>query len=318
MKPIHPTALLAGLLPVFAAIAGCLGGDRLLATAVTGNGGAIGGDGAVAGAGGGLGGGGAAPFSAPVLILGIRGDADDVQDPTLPADETEIFFSSPTAGSNDIWTSRRASPTAPWTTSVLVSELSSATNDESPELSGDGLSIYLASDRAGAGMRLYFSQRADRFQPWAPPQAVTGLGPSSGDTAPASDAARLTLVFASQRATETDLHLYLAARGDPTAAWGVAVKLSAIDSAWQDRDPALFAGGRGLVFASRRTGAGRTADLFQTTRADPGDAFMVAPVPLIELNTELAEGDPWLSPDGRHIVFMSDRDGPSRLYESWR
>jgi WD40-like Beta Propeller Repeat len=293
------------------AASGCLDGDRLLAIGFGG----VGGSGGAADLGG-LG--GAAFFSAPVLVPGIRGDADDVQDPTLPADETELFFASPTGGGNDIWTSRRASTSQPWTPAVLVTELASAANDESPEVSSDGLSIYFASDRAGAGMRLYSSQRADRSRAWAPPQPVEGLGPAIIDTAPAVDSARLWLVFASQRGTETDVHLYATARAEPTAAWGPAAELTAIDSAWQDRDPALFAEGHGLVFASRRTGAGRTSDLFQTSRHDSSVPFAAEPAPIGELNTSFVEADPWLSADGRHIMFMSDRNGRSRLYEAWR
>ena len=39
---------------------------------------------------------------------------------------------------------------------------------------------------------------------------------------------------------------------------------------------------------------------------------------MTDLNTELAEQDPWLSQDGRHILFASNRNGPMRIYECRR
>jgi WD40 repeat protein len=281
---------------------GCLDGDRLIAVGRDGGGGSS----------------GRAPFGTPVLIAGLRGDADDVQDPTLTADELEIYFASPTGGVNDIWSSRRTSATAAWETSVLVTELASAGYDEDPELSDDGLTIHFSSDRAGNGTRLYVSRRAARDQPWMPPQPDSDLGPSILDRAPTLDAAELQMVFGSQRGTATVPHLFGATRADQASPWQNVMELTAINSAWQDLDPALFAAGRALIFASRRTGQGRTADLYETHRADAGAPFDVTPVAIDELNSESSDGDPWVSEDGRHIVFASDRSARNRIYEARR
>ena len=67
------------------------------------------------------------------------------------------------------------------------------------------------------------------------------------------------------------------------------------------------------MFASRRTGQGRTSDLFHAIRPDVAAAFADTPAPIAELNTDAWEGDPWLSADGRHLLFMSDRSGTSRI-----
>jgi Tol biopolymer transport system component len=168
-------------------------------------------------------------------------------------------------------------------------------------------------------VRLYVSRRAARDQPWMPPQPESDLGPSLQDRAPSLDAARLQMVFGSQRGTATVPHLYSATRADEGAAWQNIVELTAINSAWQDLDPALYAAGRALIFASRRTGQGRTADLYRTARADERSPFDVTPVAIDELNTgDSSEGDPWLSEDGRHILFASDRSGRNRIYEARR
>jgi hypothetical protein len=203
-----------------------------------------------------------APFGTPQLVGGIRSDADDVKDPSLTFEELEIYFTSPKGGSSDIWVSRRTVVTDPWGPSTLVAELSSPQADEDPEVSVDGLIMYLTSDRGGDSRRLYVSRRRTRDTPWETPARVDGLGPSTLDEAPALDRGQLYLVFASQRGASAYPHLFLATRPDASAAWQSAAELTAVSSAWRDTDPALFADGRGLLFASRRLTQGRTADLF--------------------------------------------------------
>jgi hypothetical protein len=256
-------------------------------------------------------------FGPAQLVTGLRSDTDDVQDPSLTFEELEIYFTSPTGGQNDIWVSRRTVATDPWGPSTLVSELSSPQNDQDPEVSVDGLVMYFASDRGGAGMRLYASQRRTRDTPWETPTLVDTLGSSTLDEAPSLDRSQLNLVFASQRGTAVSPHLFAATRPDASAVWPSAREITALSSAWEDSDPALYNSGSGLVFASRRLTQGGTADLFEGIRPDESSPF-ASLAPIRELNTPYTEEDPWLSQDGKHILFVSDRSGHSRIYEARR
>jgi hypothetical protein len=250
-------------------------------------------------------------FGPAQVVTGLRGDAYDVQDPSMTFEELELYFASPTGGLNDIWVATRIVATDSWGPSTMVAELSSPDNDQDPEISVDGLVMFLSSDRGGAGTRLYVSQRRTRDTPWGQPVLLDTLGSSALDEAPALDRAQLKLVFASVRGAASIPHLYTSTRQS-------AVELAALSSAWEDTDPALFNEGRGVVFASRRASQGGTADLFQTARADVSAPFTSPIVPITELNTSFSEEDPWLSQDGRHILFVSDRDGRSRIYEARR
>jgi hypothetical protein len=314
---------------VFAGALAALGGcnaERILAIARALDAGAGGTQGDAAGSPGDAGDANANPgdagqtFGPPQVVTGLRGDAFDVQDPSLTFEELELYFTSPTGGLNDIWVARRTLPTDPWGAGTLVTELSSPQNDEDPEVSVDGLTMYLCSDRGGDGRHLYVSQRRTRDTPWEQPVRVDGLGSSTLDQAPAVDRAQVYLVFASQRGTATVAHLFAATRPDAGAstAWQTAGELTALSSTTLDTDPALFAEGRGLVFASRRTPPGMTTDLFQTARSDVSSPFASRVDPISELNTAASEEDPWISQDGRHILFVSDRDGRSRIYEARR
>jgi len=327
------SAVFVCVLPV---LVGC-DAERLLAFARDagggGGGGGVGGTGVVGGTGGAgdTGGTGGSPsdagggsgdaglgFGTAQPVAGLRSDSDEVQDPSLTFEGTEIYFASPTGGLNDIWVSRRTLATDPWGPSTLVAELSSPQNDEDPEVSVDGLIMYFASDRGGNGRRLYASRRRTRDTPWETPARVDTLGASALDEAPALDRGQLFLVFGSQRGTASVPHLFAAMRPDASAAWQSASEITALTSAWQDSDPALYSDGRGLLFASRRLTQGGTTDLFQATRSDATSPFASSLAPISELNTSASEEDPWISQDGRHILFASDRSGRSRIYEAWR
>ena len=256
-------------------------------------------------------------FGPAQIVTGLRSDTDDVQDPALTFEELEIYFTSPTAGQNDIWVSRRTVASDPWGPSTLVAEVSSPQNDQGAEISVDGLLMFLASDRGGAGMRIYVSQRRTRDTPWGTPALIDTLGTSALDEAPALDRSQLNLVFASRRGTAGFSHLFTATRPDASAAWRSATEITALSSAWEDTDPALFTDASGLVFASRRLTQGGTTDLFLATRPNASAPF-ASLAPITALNTAFNEEGPWMSQDGKHILFVSDRSGRSRIYEAWR
>jgi len=303
-----------------AALAAC-DAERILAISRDATGTPIdaGGDVSIADVNPGDGGQSGTPFGPAQPVTGLRGDTDELQDPSLTFEETEIYFSSPTGGQSDIWVSRRAVASDPWGPSTLVAELSSPQNDEDPAVSVDGLIMYLSSDRGGDGRRLYACRRRTRDTPWEMPAPVDGLGSSTLDKAPALDRGQLYLMFASQRGTGSVPHLFAAMRPDASAAWQTAAEITALSSAWEDTDPALFSDGRALLFASRRLTQGRTADLFEAARSNVSSPFASSLAPISELNTpDYSEENPWVSQNGRHIVFVSDRSGRRRIYEASR
>lgn len=257
-------------------------------------------------------------FSVPVLVTGLRPNDVDVHDPTLTGDELEIFFASDTDGVSDVWTSTRASATDPWPPATRVEELSATEDDIDPDVSPDGSTLYLSSNRGDSGYQLFVSRRASRGQPWSAPQAVLGIPTANYNLAPSVDAAGLLMAFAIQKAGPDEIFLYSATRATTAEAWQAVEPMTALASTYQDQNPALFDDGCGLVFSSRRTDQGRTSDLFVSRRAERTQAWG-APSPILELDTDSWEGDPWVSQDGRHILFVSDRtDGISRIYEARR
>jgi Tol biopolymer transport system component len=260
-------------------------------------------------------GGGWTPFGTPQVVTGLRSATDDLMDPSMTFEQLELYFDSPSNGQTDIWVSTRTVASDPWGPSSIVAELSSPQNDQDPEVSVDGLTMYMASDRGGS-MQIYVSQRRTRVTAWGTPTIIS-LGTSTLDEAPGLDRTQLNLVFGSRRGAETNAHLYAATRPDTSAAWMNVTELSALNSNWEDTGPALFNNGSGLVFATRRLTSGGTSDLFQAARPDETSTF-TSLAAVTELNTSANEEGPWMSQDGTMILFASDRSGHFQIYQASR
>ena len=255
------------------------------------------------------------PFGSVSLFPPLASTPASQADPTLTADELELYFSSNPNTDWDIWVVKRASSSAQWLAPSQVAELSSDSLDETPEVSADGLTIYLASDRAGgsAGEHLWVSHRATRAASWDPPVPVTDFVGGDTDLAPTLSHDQLLMVFASLHGSDWDL--YATTRSSTAAPWGPPTPLTELNSPQVDWDPALYRDGTSIVFASRRLNTANS--LFYATRATVTNKFS-APQPATELNVN-DDSDPWLSNDGSHIVFDSRRGGgPIKIYEARR
>ena len=255
------------------------------------------------------------PFGQVTLHPALANLPASQVDPTMTADERELYFASNPNTDWDIWVVQRASSTALWETPSKVVELSSAYLDETPEVSADGLTMYLASARPGgaAGEHLWVSHRATRADPWDQPVPVTDFVGGDKDLSPTWARDQLLMVFASFHGSDWDL--YATTRASTADPWGTPTPLTELNSSQFDWDPALYLDGKSIVFASRRLGTANS--LFYATRAAVTDAFSV-PQPATELNVN-DDADPWLSDNGDHIVFDSRRGGgPTKIYEASR
>jgi Tol biopolymer transport system component len=233
----------------------------------------------------------------------------------LTADELEMYFSSNPNTDWDIWLVQRATITAPWGTPARVDQLSSTSLDETPEVSADGLTMYLASDRPGgarAGEHLWVAHRTTRTAVWSLPVPVTDFVGGDTDLSPSLQHDQLMMVFASLRSGDWDL--YATTRQSTADPWGAPTALTSLNSTAYDWDPAVYRGGNSIVFASRRLNT--LNSLFHATRGSATEPFST-PQEATELDILGNAADPWLSDDGHHIVFDS-RGGPSRIYEAWR
>lgn len=270
-------------------------------------------------------------FSAPTLVTALSNPAADT-DPAATGDLLELYFASTRPGGmgeKDIWRSVRASVDDPWSAPLPVAELNTGEFESTPKVSFDGLTMWFSSTRGSDFVQEYdiwMSRRPDRSSPWRSPLFVTELGSDTDEGSPATDRTELTMVLHSARLTTPTvraLDLFQCTRAGTTDAWSEPALLTELHlPGVQTRDPALALSGQLLLFARGPIVEGTfpVLDLFASTRAGPSAAFG-APLALAELDSgdpAVSDEDPWISEDGRHVFFTSNRSGDFEIYEATR
>lgn len=251
------------------------------------------------------------PFGPPQRIPEIASAFED-DDPSMTADGLELYFGSARAGTVRTFRSIRASPSDPWSAPTEVTALGPQNNN--PRVSYDGLAIYFSSDRAPSeGVDIWRATRPSRELEFGTPERVVELSTPKRDFEPAVATTQSAAVLTSDRESG-DSDLFVAERrGDGSFASPVRLALS--DDPLAHGSPWLLPDGLHLVY--HRELGGMRRELLYATRSSMSEPFG-APTVLVELDTPTDDQDPWLSPDGRTILFASDRDGNPDIYIATR
>jgi hypothetical protein len=233
----------------------------------------------------------------------------------------EIYFACQLKGESNfhIWRSTRTASDPAWKLATQVNEIVGVADDVDPDVSGDGLTLYFASNRSGAGLRLYVSRRQTKDKTWGNPSEIQELSsPTLDRYGPSVDPSGRFMFFGSASRDDNNYRLCSASR-DSLGFWGTVQDLSGINSGREDNDPAVFHDARSLIWSSRDPSNGASWDLVEISRFDLSTPFSGTPVTLGTLNTPSAERYPWVSQDGTHIVFSREGVGaPGVLYEARR
>jgi hypothetical protein len=274
-------------------------------------------------------------WSTPENITVINSAFVELQ-PALSPDGLALYFASGRpggSGANDIWVSSRSTLDSPWGAPVnLGAAINTASNDVGPSLSGDGHLLFFFSDRPGGhgNPDIYVSYRAntnDDFN-WGPP---VNLGPdvntSDYESAPMYlqnvDEGRVNLYFTrSPDGTIGDVFAAAIKRDGSTLGPSYPVtELNFIAPAIAEGRPSVRRDGKEIVFNSNRPGGLGLEDLYVSTRQNVVAPWsepvnMGAPI-----NGPGRDWQPFLSLDGRTLLFISNRPGTlglSDIYISTR
>lgn len=258
------------------------------------------------------------PFGPPRALTELGTPS---QNPTLTGDLLEIYITSNRAGSlsnnNDTWVAKRASVEEAFGEPELVPNVNSTSEESSPAISVDGLTLWFASNRSGGagGMDIWVSTRPDKNSDWIDPTPVTALN-TAGYEIPRPVGNHGLQMPMSYHGSSGNYQLLMATRPSINADW-MAPKLitELADSSVLLVDGFLTDAGTMLLFNAEQPD-GTHSDIKRTWRLTSNDQF--APPVLVDgsLNSTALNRDPWLSPDGNHFFFSSDRDGSIMVYEA--
>jgi hypothetical protein len=182
--------------------------------------------------------------------------------------------------------------------------------------SADGLTMYLSSDdRPGTILNwdIWVSTRDTTDDEWITP---VNLGPTvnswwlESDGSISSDGLQLYFTAWEDRPGGYGLQdLWVTSRATPDDPWNEPVNLgSTINGSFRDFGPSISSDGLELYFASNRPGGYGSYDIWVSTRTTTNDPWTeptnLGPV----VNSSAGETYPFLSDDGRLLLFNEDDD----------
>lgn len=242
------------------------------------------------------------PFDSVALVPELSDPTLDDDDPTLTADMLEIYFKRDTGPPSglDIFMSTRPSVDDPWTAPIRVEELSTSDDDNTPEVSADGLTMHFTSNRDGNN-DVYVATRTSRGEPWGTPERVAELSSGDQDFAACTDGSGLVLTMT--RIIGGNPELFEAIRPSTAAAWGTPELVPELNTERYEADAVLDITGLRIFYTAVLEDATVGREVLTAIRPSVSEPFD-APEPLMGVNTADDDEDPWLSPDMATMYFV--------------
>lgn len=228
-------------------------------------------------------------------LADLCADNADDQDPTMTGDMLEIVWSSDRASGYELWRATRPTRAAPWSSPALVANVNSASVEQSPELSRDGLTLYFTSDRDG-NYDVWVTSRASRSDSFGAPVKVAVLSSAAHEE---NVAVTNNVAVVDRQAASRDL--FISPRASSTDPWSPPEPIAEVNTSAHDGSPFLDDDLRTLYFHRAYP-----HQIYVTTRPTADDAWR-EPLPVLSPG----DSDPWLAPDGETLLFTRAND----LYE---
>jgi len=260
------------------------------------------------------------PFGTPEAVEGL-GLSGDVLGPVFSADGLTMYFSELGSDEN-IFSATRQSRGAQFQQAQQVPNLDlDGSQEGTPFLSFDGLSLYFFSTRPGPGTQgnrdIWLAQRPSLDAEFGAPTVLPAVNGPGLEHLPRLSRDELTILFVSSRSSPNAFsNLWMAQRAHRADEFAAPVEVPGINTAAREEGFSLTPDGLTLFFASDRA-AELDMDLWVATRASTSADFGAAES-LLSLNTTEQELDPQLSPDGTELFFSSSRAGNFQLFRAVR
>ena len=216
----------------------------------------------------------------------------------------------------------------------LGAPVNTRSDEYAPELSADGLSLYYQSGSWGTNAQIYMATRDTVYSPWKNPQPI---GPpintryAEGSPSLSPDGKELYFSDGHREGYPEPLRpgglggpdIWVSFWNEENGSWIEPQNLGApVNSPHHDYKANLSANGRELYFSSDRPGGDGAADIWVARRPTVNDPWGEPTNLGAVVNGGRDDENPAISPDGKMLVFGSNRRGggvgPSGLWVSTR
>jgi hypothetical protein len=186
--------------------------------------------------------------------------------PHISPDGKVLYLSSDRPGGlglGDIYVSKRATRTSPWSTPAVVYEISSSADEASAAPDASGLTLVVTSARnPGTGGDLYLSTRSNDTDIWTSPALITSLTSDLDDVDGVFANGALALYFT--RGAVADRDIYVARRASTADTFDAPTPIVEVNTAASELDPWVSEDEQVMVLNSSRMGG--MEDLYETRR----------------------------------------------------
>jgi hypothetical protein len=240
------------------------------------------------------------PWAAPAELTSLEIPESGEDDPSVTADKLTVVMTADTTVApinSDIFIGTRTALTDTFTVTALTA-VNSTSDENSPEISGDGNTLYFTSNVSGLE-EVYISTKTSNV--WSAPALVTELSPgTNGDVAISPDGLTAAVMRGST--------LYIHTRAATTAPWGAGVAHGELNVANDVAAPTITNGAQTIYVHD-----GAPRDLYVSHR-NPNGTFQT-PQPVSELNTATGrEAAPFVLEGDDYMIFENGYD----IYETTR
>ena len=201
---------------------------------------------------------------------------------------------------------------------VFLTDVNGTANESfGPTVTGDGLEMLFTSLRTSTDYDLYLATRATTADEFGGVTYVSALSDFGKDVHPTITEDGLTIIFSSARPNAYGgLDLFQAIRTTRTGSWSSPTTITALASEDDDYNPSMLGSGQRIIFSRSPLGGGQST---------LWEAIYVAvawgtPAHRAELDSPGLNEAPALFPDGRALLFASDREstGVTHLFVARR
>jgi hypothetical protein len=201
-----------------------------------------------------------------------------------------------------------ADPLQPFGTPQLigVGVVSTSAQEDNPTLPSDNAELFFVrQDEPFVSVRV--------GSQWGPPEKVSEIATTAEETGLEISADGLRLYFG--RNTPSGFALFRAIRADRQSAWQAPIELVELGDQGHNVNLTISADQRVALISRKLTG--EPYHLWEARRPSVAAAFG-KPTPLPALASPKNDLDPWITPDGRRVYFISTRDGSRDIFVSTR
>jgi len=238
------------------------------------------------------------PWGTPVAVPSLNAVFGQGEgDPSFTSNRLTVMLTSNSP--DDIFECTRPAIGQAFTCVVLA--INSVTDDKSPEISADGLTLYFTSDRGGA-FDVYVTRKLGGV--WINPVVASGLSSATTDDDIAISPDGLTAIVEQDPGTN---HFVFYTRASTLQMFANPVTHTELEITADIAAPTITNNGDIIYFH-----AGATRDIYMATRKLNGTYN--TPVPVTELNTASRDAAPFVSVDNKYMLFERAGD----IYETSR